>query len=380
MFGVELSSPNKGCSALGYSFIKAILDIIENKGNLHFYVVSRSVTLPDDVDLKGACLTFLKIENKNPAYYLKLNKLIKVCDIVFDFTEGDSFTELYGIKRFVLTTLMKEMVLQKKKPLILGPQTYGPIYRKLSRNWLKRIIKRADEVFVRDQLSLDFLCEVYNREFILTNDVAFELPYTRNNKRSDKIKIGINPSGLLWNGGYTKNNQFDLSMDYRKYIRNILKEYTQNDDYEVHLIAHVITEDIESPESDNCVCNILHNEFSNTIIAPVFETPIEAKSYISTMDCFIGSRMHATIASFSAGVATIPVSYSRKFEGLYGSLKYPYIICATKCSDDEAIKLTIEWINNMNQLLDVAHESNKIIDEKRKLFYSRLKEVLKKYN
>ena len=61
-------------------------------------------------------------------------------------------------------------------------------------------------------------------------------------------------------------------------------------------------------------------------MAPAFENPIQAKSYISNMDCFIGSRMHSTIASISSGVPTLPVSYSRKFEGLFETLEYPYII------------------------------------------------------
>ena len=33
--------------------------------------------------------------------------------------------------------------------------------------------------------------------------------------------------------------------------------------------------------------------------------------------------MHATIGAISSGVATIPFSYSRKFEGLFGNLEYP---------------------------------------------------------
>ena len=33
-------------------------------------------------------------------------------------------------------------------------------------------------------------------------------------------------------------------------------------------------------------------------------------------------RLDATIGSISSGVATIPFSYSRKFEGLFGNLEY----------------------------------------------------------
>ena len=49
----------------------------------------------------------------------------------------------------------------------------------------------------------------------------------------------------------------------------------------------------------------------------LFKTAIQAKSYISNMDVFLGSRMHSTIGAISSGVATIPLSYAYKFEALY---------------------------------------------------------------
>jgi colanic acid/amylovoran biosynthesis protein len=72
----------------------------------------------------------------------------------------------------------------------------------------------------------------------------------------------------------------------------------------------------------------LYKDNSNVIVAPKFTSPIEAKSYISQMDFFIGSRMHSTIASLSSGVATVPIAYSRKFSGVFGSIDYPYTLDA----------------------------------------------------
>ena len=80
------------------------------------------------------------------------------------------------------------------------------------------------------------------------------------------------------------------------------------------------------------------------ILAPAFNTPIEAKSYISNMDIFIGSRMHSTIGAFSSNVATIPVSYSRKFEGLFNSLNYEYVINGRTESTNSAFDKTIEYV------------------------------------
>ena len=86
--------------------------------------------------------------------------------------------------------------------------------------------------------------------------------------------------------------------------------------------------------------------YPDTVLAPPFSDPIEAKNYISQMSFFLGARMHATIGSFSSGVVTIPFSYSKKFEGLYGNLEYPYVISATKVSTEEAVETTLSYIED----------------------------------
>ena len=40
--------------------------------------------------------------------------------------------------------------------------------------------------------------------------------------------------------------------------------------------------------------------------------------------------MHACIAAFSSGVPVIPMAYSRKFEGLFGSIGYNRTVDCTK--------------------------------------------------
>ena len=119
--------------------------------------------------------------------------------------------------------------------------------------------------------------------------------------------------------------------------------------------------DLEQPdarENDYRVCLQLKKKYGNRIeIAPPFNTPIEAKSYIANMDVFIGSRMHATIGAISSGVATIPFSYSRKFEGLFGNLEYPYVISARNFSLEEALEKSKSWIQNYEILKGCGQKS-----------------------
>lgn len=377
LLGLEVSSPNKGCSALGYSFFEVWRKVSTNS-NDEFILFARNNEIPDDLSINKEKLTIHIIKNKSLLFYINLYKEIKKCNVVFDFTEGDSFTEIYGIKRFIQTSIMKEIVILNKIPLVLGPQTFGPIYTKFAEKWMKHIIKKSYIAIARDKLSYDFIRNLVNRNDLkLSNDIAFELPYCKSkNLKSNKLKIGLNISGLLWSGGYSGNNQFGLKIDYQRYIRSIIKYLLENDKFEVHIISHVILDDINNPEADNYVSSIIVKEYPEVIEAPLFKSPIDAKTYISNMDCFIGSRMHATIASFSAGVPTIPVSYSRKFEGLYQSLNYPYVIHALEYSTETAVDKTVCFIENIDELSRKIQDSMYIIDNKSKVLYRTLESVL----
>ena len=106
-----------------------------------------------------------------------------------------------------------------------------------------------------------------------------------------------------------------------------------------------------------------------------YDSPMEAKGVIAQMDVFIGARMHATIAAFSSGVATIPFSYSRKFEGLYHDLGYPYLISGEKTSTEDAVKTTLQWIKDANLLREKIALAAPCIESKKKDFYTAMKNL-----
>ena len=175
-----------------------------------------------------------------------------------------------------------------------------------------------------------------------------------------KINIGINASGLLW----TEAESFNLKVNYKKYCEEILNRLCEDKKYQVHLIWHAYTKNYEISDNDFISTMELSKKFPNLIVAPDFSTPMDVKSYISNLDFFTGARMHATIAAFSSGVPVIPFSYSRKFEGLFSSLDYDFLIDGTKCSTDEAVAKTFEYIENRNELKRKVDRGLKIVKKK----------------
>jgi polysaccharide pyruvyl transferase WcaK-like protein len=274
---------------------------------------------------------------------LQVFAIIRKADLVIDIGAGDSFADIYGSGRLVRLFMMKYMAHLAGRPLVLAPQTFGPFVKRLSRFFAVQSIKRAAIVATRDRLSTDCARDLgYRGTVIEASDVALRLPYTAPAPRAAgaPIRVGLNVSGLLMVGGYDRRNMFGLQMDYPALVREIIRRFQAHPDRcEVHLVPHVILreasrEGLGGMEDDYSASLDLAKEFPGVQVAPAFATPSEAKSYIAGLDFFMGARMHACIAAFSSGVPVVPMAYSRKFAGLFGSLGYAKTVdCTTESSD-----------------------------------------------
>jgi polysaccharide pyruvyl transferase WcaK-like protein len=205
-------------------------------------------------------------------------------------------------------------------------------------------------IFTRDEMSTKCCNDMgFGEKTIETIDVAFALPYQTIHHSSEKFKVGINVSGLLYNGGYNRRNYFGLSFSYAQFIHKLIQRLLKMD-IEVHLVPHVIS-DVNQIEDDYAVCYNLLKIYEEIKLAPRVLSPIAAKSYLAGLDMFTGARMHSTIAAFSSGVPVIPIAYSRKFNGLFNTLQYPYYIDAkADYSIDSAMKKFFFYMGNIEDL------------------------------
>ena len=294
------------------------------------------------------------------AYLKELND----CDVVLDIGEGDSFTDIYGVRRFVFMIVSKLAVLVKRKPLILSPQTIGPFDRWYARKLAAAVMRRCAKVFARDQLSAAYLRElgvVANTDEAI--DVAFKLPFQKVARPSGKVQIGLNVSGLIFSGGYSGTNQFGLSLDYAALVRELLRQWTANPDNEVWLIPHVVPDHLPR-DDDRVAIRQLATEFPAAKCAPEFGSPSEAKSFIAAMDFVTGARMHACIAAFSSGVPVVPLAYSRKFNGLFSSLGYGWVVDGKKMNNAEALAMTLDALAKRDQLAAEIEKGRQVAEAK----------------
>lgn len=258
----------------------------------------------------------------------------RASDMVIDIGAGDSFADIYGTGRLNRMFVLKFLTHLAGTPLVVAPQTIGPFTRPLSRFLAKLSLRLSAVVATRDAMSTAALRALgVKGRVIEASDVALRLPYEAQPPRATggPAQVGINVSGLLMGGGYTGQNEFGIALDYPGLMRDLIRHF-QGLGAVVHLVPHVIVAGGRMVREDDARASAsLAAEFPGVVLAPSFTSPSEAKSYIAALDFFMGARMHACIAAFSSGVPVIPMAYSRKFAGLFGSIGYDRTVdCTTE--------------------------------------------------
>ncbi len=272
-------------------------------------------------------------------------------DIMLDISAGDSFADIYPEKRFIQQVMTKILAIVTGKPLILSPQTIGPFSRQPHSAIAGWIANRARLVFARDPISMAVIKRLAPRARAQqVVDVAFALPHDAPAPRTDtRIRVGMNVSGLLMNGGWTGNNQYGLTFDYAAVTRALVKAFLAMPDVDLYMVPHVVSPELPQ-DDDMLAADRLKAEFPALIRCADFTSPSTAKSFIAGLDFMIGGRMHATIAAYSTGVPVVPISYSPKFEGLYGGLNYPWLVPAKGMDTDTAIAFVLDAFANRDRL------------------------------
>jgi len=376
----SLSSSNLGVGALTLSQIALINKAAARVGKeVQFKVfgtlgVENYGTTPGITSILGLERNFIA------PWKSSFFKQLRECDLILDIGEGDSFTDIYGLERYFILVGTKYAAWLAGIPLILSPQTIGPFNGHLTRAGAKFIMNKSRRVFARDHLSMEYLQSNGLKNIDEVIDVAFALPFDKQSlAETEKTRVGINVSGLLYHGGYTCANQFGLSLDYASLTHAMLDWFTAQTDCEVHLVSHVVPESMPV-EDDYRISLELKKLYPSVRVAKRFTSPSEAKSFISGMDFFVGARMHACIGAFSSGVPVVPLAYSRKFNGLFESLNYHHFGDCKKDSLEQALAKVQSGFFNRRVLQAEVAVGNGIARARLDRYENYLADVLKDIN
>lgn len=368
VLGASFKTHNMGVSALTAGIIKSIdyclpdakivlLDYEANDSNYTFKLKNKNVLLQivnirfsKNLYLKNNIFVLLflafiirlvpteKARRCLCSKHYYLSRLMQ-SGMVASIAGGDSFSDIYGLQRFLYISLPQVLALLLGKKLIVLPQTLGPFNGKMVKTIARFILKRSRIIYSRDHIGTakmqqfirqtnenDKLRFCYDLGFIVDPIVPKdkdEYDFLLHKSQNSNI-VGINISGLLYMGGYTQNNMFGLKVDYRELVDDIINFFIEMERWKIILVPHVFGT-TENRESDFIVCNTICNKFTSNHNNQIYAirnayNQSEIKAIIGLADFFVGSRMHACIAALSQGIPTVAIAYSKKFQGVLESI------------------------------------------------------------
>jgi len=301
-------------------------------------------------------------------------RTILEASVVFDNTGGDSFSDIYGMGRFIKGFLRKWLVRFFGKKLVLLPQTYGPFNRRLTKVLARQILDYATLVYSRDRRGLEDVRKLIGEGrsddrikfipdvgFLLdpSRPVGEEIESLEKLKSGHKALIGLNVSGLLSCISDSGDNVFKLRVNYPALIDSIVEFLMKQEGTAVLLVPHVVSlKKSGAPprrsvpkrgyreQSDSVACERLYKLAVEKHPGRIFTVRghynhNETKYIIGLCDFFIGSRMHSCIAALSQGIPAVGIAYSGKFQGVFESVGVGDCVADARCCVDTEVLETI---------------------------------------
>lgn len=231
-----------------------------------------------------------------------LRSWIRGFDLALDLRSGDSFSDIYGLRRLATMSAMGEFAHRCGTPVVLGPQTLGPFSTVRGRLLARRSLRTAALVMSRDRASTEAAAQLGRPVDVESTDVVFHLPVP-DVRPSGAVLLNI--SGLLWH----PNPHVD-HLAYRRTVAGVHGGLVAAG-RRVELLAHVL----ESTSPDNDVPAV--REFAarhapgTTVHTP--RSLAEVRALVAGAELVVGARMHACLNALSCATPAVAMAYSRKF-------------------------------------------------------------------
>jgi polysaccharide pyruvyl transferase WcaK-like protein len=355
---------NRGCEAITRGTVKILRNYFPDPSFL-------CISYPQDTDFNRQCR-----EEKDPAIthkkmhtecYFGRKSLIQKIIYKFDKREkkyklydemlpyldnalavlslgGDNYSLDYG--KPILFTDLDDVVLERKRPLILWGASVGPFdslpeYEQYMIDHLGKITG----IFARESVTVDYLTKNRVTENVhRVADPAFLMDpiKPRDDEKTltiNKDAIGINLSPLM--AKYVTGG--DLPQ-WERIAAKIISTIAKNTHRPMYLVPHVtipLSNDFTFLEK---VWNLMDSQIKReiTLIPPDYNAS-ETKWIISQMSLFAGARTHATIAALSSYIPTLSFAYSIKAKGINRDIFGNEMYCLNKDQlTSEIVTLRIE--------------------------------------
>lgn len=263
---------------------------------------------------------------------------IRQYDLILDTGAGDSFADIYGLKRLSFIAYAHLMARFLKRPIVFLPQTIGPFNTRVGKAVARTSLRQASIVFARDTQSAAYSKEMARPVDFAATDLVFALD-APGPTSDDTFDIMFNVSGLLW----FADDHVDSGVYRRECEKFVLESIGAGRD--VTLMAHVVHSPSGNDDVDACRELSRRLEERGVIVRVVVPDDLQAaRTSLAASNIVVGARMHACLNALSVGTPAIPWAYSRKFVPLLGDLGWRLAVDLR--SDSSAAESTVSLIGS----------------------------------
>lgn len=262
-------------------------------------------------------------------------------------------------------------------PYIIFAQTIGP-FDNFSRFASRKLFKDAAGVFARESVSYEYTRRAFpGCKIKATADVAFllnaekcELPYVT---YGETIKIGLTVRYWHFPGSNCGDQLFE---QYIQAIVGFIESISQEGNYAFYLMPQCV-----GPQEDNdlFVSRAIKDRLSdmdNVCVIDQELSPAELKYVYSTMDYFIGTRMHSVIFALSEKIPSIAISYDKKTDGIMAQVGLEkYVIGINEITSKRLVEMFHALISD-HGIVDIINDSISVISTKSWKNFEMIKDVV----
>lgn len=234
-------------------------------------------------------------------------------------------------KNILFSLYTYSLVKRLKKKLILFPSTIGPFIFIWSKFLAKRVLRKIDLIYTRDQLSAEItegligadsgnICKTIDlailQEWIPRREALQMIPANM----TDKI-VGI--SAMRWS--YFRNSIETPFSNYEAYLNEMTcLADTLVDIYRVKIVFYPTNFNMHGCRENDLATALEIRErmkrSQEVIVVDKLPTPAQLKGMLACSEVNITTRMHACILSTGSGTPTISINYLFKIREYMSSL------------------------------------------------------------
>jgi len=303
--------------------------------------------------------------------------LIKRAEVIILPSGGPYIGDMYSLRYEIHISIFLFFAKHYGRKVMIYAPSMGPFQKWWRKKLHKYILKRADVICVRDQISHKWVKSLkLKKEIHLTADAAIQKILTQQEIKthiaksglpfpSESVKIGMTPIELSWHPVFGKSADI---MELNERVANAF----------ANTIIHMIKKNIiiyfypqlyGNQDDMQMISDIAarvkkavnHNIYKDAII--ILNNKSDAdyqQAHISMMDYFIGTRYHSIVFSAMYHVPFLGIYYEHKTEDFIKRLGMSEYHLPVKDIDSELI------INKFNQLEKNATELRKMLIERMK--------------